>query len=76
MTTSSHSRRHPDQRFKTILKAKLEEDDGLIDLTTAGGGIEYAWGKLKFEQRKENDGATKLESAIKFIERVRKLCKN
>ena len=43
---------------------------------TAGGGIEYAWGKLKFEQRKENDGATKLESGVKFIERVRKLCKN
>ena len=43
---------------------------------TAGGGIEYAWGKLKCEQRKENDGATKLESGVKFIERVRKLCKN
>ena len=43
---------------------------------TAGGGIEYAWGKLKFEQRKENDGAIKLESGVKFIERVRKLCKN
>ena len=43
---------------------------------TAGGGIEYAWGKLKFEQRKENDGAAKLESGVKFIERVRKLCKS
>lgn len=43
---------------------------------TAGGGIEYAWGKLKFERRKENDGAVKLESGVKFIERVKKLCKN
>ena len=43
---------------------------------TAGGGIEYGWGKLKFEQRKENSGAVKLESGLKFIERVRKLCVN
>ena len=38
---------------------------------TAGGGIEYAWGKFKFEQRKENDCAVKLESGVKFIERVK-----
>lgn len=43
---------------------------------TAGGGIEYGWGKLKFEQRKENNGAIKLESGLKFIERVKKLCLN
>lgn len=43
---------------------------------TAGGGIEYAWGKLKFEQRRENDCAVKLESGVKFIERVKKLCQN
>ena len=43
---------------------------------TAGGGIEYGWGKLKYEQRKENDHATKLEAGAKFIERVKKLCKN
>ena len=43
---------------------------------TAGGGIEYGWGKLKFEQRKENNGAVKLESGLKFIERVRRLCMN
>lgn len=41
---------------------------------TAGGGIEYAWGKLKFEQRKQNDSATKLEAGVKFIERVKILC--
>jgi hypothetical protein len=33
---------------------------------TAGGSIEYAWGKLKFEQRKENSSAVKLESEVKF----------
>ena len=41
---------------------------------TAGGGIEYAWGKLKFEQRKQNDAAVKLEAGVKFIERVKILC--
>jgi hypothetical protein len=41
---------------------------------TAGGGIEYAWGKLKFEQRRQNDAAVKLEAGIKFIERVKVLC--
>lgn len=43
---------------------------------TAGGGIEYGWGKLKYEQRKENDYAAKLEAGAKFTERVKKLCKN
>lgn len=41
---------------------------------TAGGGIEYAWGKLKFEQRRKNDAAVKLEAGVKFIERVKLLC--
>ena len=41
---------------------------------TAGGGIEYAWGKLKFEQRRQNDSAVRLESGVKFVERVRVLC--
>jgi hypothetical protein len=41
---------------------------------TAVGGIEYAWGKLKFEQRKQNDAAVKLEAGVKFIERVKVLC--
>ena len=43
---------------------------------TAGGGIEYGWGKLKYEQRKDNDYAAKLEAGAKFTERVKKLCKN
>jgi hypothetical protein len=43
---------------------------------TAGGGIEYGWGKLKYEQRRENDLATRLEAGVKFVERVRKICKN
>ena len=43
---------------------------------TAGGGIEYAWGKLKFQQRRENDMALKLESGVKFFERLERLCKN
>jgi hypothetical protein len=61
----------------------LIEQDGDILLPsvvctpeTAGNGIEYAWGKLKFEQRKENSGAAKLESGVKFNERVRKLVTN
>lgn len=41
---------------------------------TAGGGIGYAWGKLKFEQRRRNDAAVKLEAGVKFIERVKLLC--
>ena len=31
---------------------------------------------MKFEQRRQNDTAVKLESGIKFVERVRLLCKN
>ena len=42
---------------------------------TAGGGIEYGWGKFKYEQRRENDCATRLEAGVKFVERVKKLCK-
>jgi hypothetical protein len=41
---------------------------------TAGGGIEYAWGKLKFEQRRQNESAVRLEAGVKFIERVKILC--
>jgi hypothetical protein len=41
---------------------------------TADGGIEYAWGKLKFEQRSQSDAAVKLEAGVKFIERVKLLC--
>jgi hypothetical protein len=43
---------------------------------TAGGGIEYAWGKLKYEQRQQNEAAAKLEAGAKFISRVRVLCKD
>ena len=43
---------------------------------TAGGGVEYAWGKLKFDQRRQNDLAVKLESGVKFVERVNSLCKD
>ena len=43
---------------------------------TAGGGIEYGWGKLKYEQRRENDCATRLEAGVKYVERVKKMCKN
>jgi hypothetical protein len=43
---------------------------------TAGLGIEYAWGKLKYEQRQENDKAAKLESGTKFVARVKVLCQS
>ena len=73
----------PDFAFERTALQNIIEARGHILLPsvvctpeTAGGGIEYAWGKLKFEQRKENDGAAKLESGVKFIERVRKLCKS
>ena len=73
----------PDFLYERTALQNVTENRGHIllpfvvcTLETAGGGIEYACGKLKFEQRKENDGAVKLESGVKFIERVKKLCKN
>ena len=73
----------PDFRFERTALQSLIEKRGHILLPsmvctpeTAGGGIEYAWGKLKFEQRRQNDTAVKLESGIKFVERVRVLCKS
>ena len=73
----------PDFMYEKTALQQVVESRGHILLPsvvctpeTAGGGIEYAWGKLKFEQRKENSAATKLESGVKFNERVRKLCKS
>ena len=43
---------------------------------TAGGDIEYAWEKLKYEQRQQNDSAAKLEAGAKFIARVKTLCQD
>lgn len=73
----------PDFLFEKTALQQVVESRGHILLPsvvctpeTAGGGIEYAWGKLKFEQRKENNSAVKLESGVKFTDRVVKLCKN
>jgi hypothetical protein len=73
----------PDFMFEKTALQQVVESRGHILLPsvvctpeTAGGGIEYAWGKLKFEQRKENSSAVKLESGVKFNERVSKLCKS
>lgn len=68
----------PDFQFERTALQNLVERRGHILLPsvvctpeTAGGGIEYAWGKLKFEQRRQNDSAVRLESGVKFVERVR-----
>ena len=73
----------PDFAFERTALQNVIETRGHILLhsvvctpETAGGGIEYAWGKLKFEQsRQALNGATKLESGVKFIERVSRLHK-
>lgn len=73
----------PDFQYERTALQNVVEKRGHILLPsvvctpeTAGGGIEYAWGKLKFEQRRQNDSAVKLESGAKFVERVRVLCKD
>jgi hypothetical protein len=43
---------------------------------TAGLGIEYAWGKQKYEHRQANDKLSKIDGGKNFIERVRVLCKD
>lgn len=72
-----------DFRFERTALQEVVESRGHILLPsvvctpeTAGGGIEYGWGKLKYEQRRENDLATRLEAGAKFVERVRKICRN
>ena len=71
----------PDFKFERTALQNVVEKRGHILLPsvvctpeTAGGGIEYAWGKLKFEQRRRNDVAVKLESGVKFADRVKELC--
>jgi len=41
---------------------------------TAGSGVEYAFGKLKFEHRKANTDVTVLRGGQEFISRVKALC--
>jgi hypothetical protein len=71
----------PDFQFERTALQNVIESRGHILLPsvvctpeTAGGGIEYAWGKLKFEQRRQNESAVRLEAGVKFIERVKILC--
>ena len=73
----------PDFHFERTALQNVVEKRGHILLPsvvctpeTAGGGIEYAWGKLKYEQRQQNDSAVKLEAGAKFIARVRSLCQD
>lgn len=73
----------PDFQFERTALQNIVEKRGHILLLSVvctpestGGGIEYAWGKLKFEQRRQNDSAVKLEAGVKFVERVRVLCKD
>ena len=73
----------PDFQYEKTALQQTVESRGHILLPsvvctpeTAGGGIEYGWGKLKFEQRKQNDSAVKLEAGVKFIERVKALCRS
>jgi hypothetical protein len=71
----------PDFQYERTALQNVIESRGHILLPsvvctpeTAGGGIEYAWGKLKFEQRRQNESAVRLEAGVKFIERVKILC--
>jgi hypothetical protein len=73
----------PDFQFERLALQEVIESRGHIlspsvvcTPETAGGGIEYTWGKVKFEQRRENNKAVKLESGVKFCERIRILSKN
>jgi hypothetical protein len=73
----------PDFKFELTALQHCIESRGHILLPsvvctpeTAGLGIEYAWGKFKYEQRQENDKASKLESGSKFISRVKVLCQS
>jgi hypothetical protein len=73
----------PDFKYELTALQRCVESRGHILLPsvvctpeTAGLGIEYAWGKLKYEQRQENDKAAKLESGSKFVARVKVLCQN
>jgi hypothetical protein len=73
----------PDFAFEMTALQKLVEDRGHILLPSvvchpefAGGGIEYCWGRLKYTQRKDNDGRVKCEGGQKFIQRIKELCVN
>jgi hypothetical protein len=73
----------PDFHYERTALQNVVESRGHILLPsvvctreTAGGEIEYAWGKLKFEQLQENEKASSLESGVKFIARVKNLCKS
>jgi hypothetical protein len=41
---------------------------------TAGGGLEYAWEKLKYEQRHKNEDEAKLVGGLVFIKKIKDLC--
>ena len=41
---------------------------------TAGGGLEYGWGKLKYEQRQRNDDSVKIQGGQVFINKIKELC--
>ena len=73
----------PDFQYEKTALQQPVESRGYILLPsvvctpeTAGGGIEYGWDKLKYEQRKQSDSAVKLEDGVKFVERVKALCRS
>ena len=73
----------PDFLFeKTALQVVIEDRGNVLILSPictpelAGGGLEYAWGKLKYEHQKENAPKDKLSGGADFLERILHLCTN
>ena len=62
-------------RYRTEAKSK---DSSCLSKTRwmKQQSLKNADDKCKFEQRRQNDSAVKLESSVKFVERVRVLCKD
>jgi hypothetical protein len=67
----------PDFKHESTELEKLVQDRGHILLLSpvctpelAGGGIEYAWGKLKYEQRHRNETHEKLTGGEEFRMRM------
>ena len=67
---------------KTALQVVIEDRGHVLILSPictpelAGGGLEYAWGKLKYEHRKKNAAKDKLSGGAEFFERILQLCTN
>ncbi len=71
----------PDFFYEPHILRKEIEDRGHVLLESvicspefAGGGNEYGWGKLKYEQRQRKENSDRLESGEVFKCKIRDLC--